>query len=210
MQSTQHGLIKKCTRQVKEIVDSINEALRGTSAWWCHQMGTFSVLLIHIQLTEWKSMVHEIGHCVLGRERDLAWPDWLNWWARPWVAAFAIHFFSIAYLSGKHGVRQSTMNAISRFQAFCLDMHMKLALYKYAIVYIHYSRWSFRTNQTLIRDQVKQADVLNKSSQNLYRNKNTASSREGMIEIRCTNGIPINDLSLDELLWSMMDCFIGR
>ena len=29
------------------------------------------------------SQVRGIGHCVLGQERDLLQPDWLNWWACP-------------------------------------------------------------------------------------------------------------------------------
>ena len=29
------------------------------------------------------SQVRAIGHCVIGQERDLLLPDWLNWWVCP-------------------------------------------------------------------------------------------------------------------------------
>ena len=39
------------------------------------------------------SQVRAIGHCVIGQECDLLWPDWLNWWVCPWVPAFEIQIF---------------------------------------------------------------------------------------------------------------------
>ena len=39
------------------------------------------------------SQVHAIGHCVIGQERDLFWPDWLNWSVCPWVPLFEIQIF---------------------------------------------------------------------------------------------------------------------
>ena len=39
------------------------------------------------------SMFRAIGHCVIGRERDVLWPDWLNWWVWPWVPAFDLRIF---------------------------------------------------------------------------------------------------------------------
>ena len=39
------------------------------------------------------SQVRAIGHCMIGQERDLLWPDWLNWWVCPWVPAFEIQIF---------------------------------------------------------------------------------------------------------------------
>ena len=36
------------------------------------------------------SRVRAIGHCVIGQERDLHCPDWLNWCVRPWAPAFEI------------------------------------------------------------------------------------------------------------------------
>ena len=39
------------------------------------------------------SQVRAIGHGVIGQERDLLWPDWLNWWVCPWVPAFEIQIF---------------------------------------------------------------------------------------------------------------------
>ena len=39
------------------------------------------------------SQVCAIGHCVIGQERDLLWPDWLNWWVCPWVPSFEIQIF---------------------------------------------------------------------------------------------------------------------
>ena len=41
------------------------------------------------------SQVRLIGHCVIGQERYLLWPNWLNWWVWPWVPAFEIHIFLI-------------------------------------------------------------------------------------------------------------------
>ena len=39
------------------------------------------------------SQVRAIGRCVIGQERDLLWPDWLNWWVCPWVPAFEKQIF---------------------------------------------------------------------------------------------------------------------
>ena len=39
------------------------------------------------------SRVRAIGYCVIGQERDLLWPDWLNCWVCPWVPAFKIQTF---------------------------------------------------------------------------------------------------------------------
>ena len=39
------------------------------------------------------SQVRAIGHCVIGQERDLFSPAWLNWWLFPWVPAFEIKKF---------------------------------------------------------------------------------------------------------------------
>ena len=39
------------------------------------------------------SQVRAIGHCVIGQERDLLFPDWLNKWVCPWVATFEIQIF---------------------------------------------------------------------------------------------------------------------
>ena len=53
------------------------------------------------------AQVHAIGHCVIGQERDLLWPDWLNWWACLWVPALEIQFFLTPEnleLPGKCGV----------------------------------------------------------------------------------------------------------
>ena len=39
------------------------------------------------------SKCYKIGHYMIGQERDLLWPDWLNWWVCPWVPAFEIQIF---------------------------------------------------------------------------------------------------------------------
>ena len=53
------------------------------------------------------SQVRAIGHCVIGQECDLLWPDWLNWWVCLWVPGFEIKFSShpkTLELRGKCGV----------------------------------------------------------------------------------------------------------
>ena len=35
----------------------------------------------HIDSGRFLAQVRAIGHCVIGRERGLIQPDWLNWWA---------------------------------------------------------------------------------------------------------------------------------
>ena len=49
------------------------------------------------------SQVRTIWHCVIGQERELLWPDWLNWWVCPWVPAFEIQFFFTPKNPGTHG-----------------------------------------------------------------------------------------------------------
>ena len=39
------------------------------------------------------SQVPAIGHCMIGQERDLLWPDKLNWWVCLRVPAFEIQIF---------------------------------------------------------------------------------------------------------------------
>ena len=57
------------------------------------------------------SQVRAIEHCVIGQERDLLPPDWLNWWMCPWVPALEIQIFLTLLNLGTHrqvwGKRQS-------------------------------------------------------------------------------------------------------
>ena len=47
--------------------------------------------------------VRAIGHCMIGKKGDLLWPDWLNWWACPWVPPFEIRIIPTPLKLGTHG-----------------------------------------------------------------------------------------------------------
>ena len=64
--------------------------LSSTIAMTVHCFGAFS-------------QVRAIWHCVIGQERDLLCPDWLNWWVCPWVPVFEIQIFLTPLNSGTHG-----------------------------------------------------------------------------------------------------------
>ena len=48
------------------------------------------------------AQVRAAGHCVIGQEHELLWPDWLNWWVWWWVTVFEIQIFLIHQNPGTH------------------------------------------------------------------------------------------------------------
>ena len=63
----------------------------------------FSMVAMTVHCFGALSQVRAIGHCMIGQQRDLLWPDWLNWWVCPWVPAFEIQIFLTPWNPGTHG-----------------------------------------------------------------------------------------------------------
>ena len=76
--------------------------------------------------------VRTIGHCVIGQERDLLWPDWLNWWVlvcfsvrntnfphtlKPWNSRARVGYSGKSYMDALVKFQKGVVRIMSVVQA---------------------------------------------------------------------------------------------